>query len=411
MSAKDLDARRRCLDEFVVDNDDLEKLSAKLAEFNVFNVLRIESAEIRHSNVLAWLLTPTGTHGLGDLFLRRFISTLLMENEVPATSLTPARAQLMPLDDVEVYREWQNIDIFVTSRSGKWCLLVENKIRSRESSGQLRRYVQAVRGEYSDREVIPVYLSLAGEDPSEDGQDLGFVALSYERVLPIVTKVAQQYRARMPEEAKMFVRQYCETLGRLTMQDEELVSLCKQIYRKHRDAIEMIVQVGSSSEVLDACKQAVEGIDDLETVVGPYGSRIWFIPREMAAVQREVGSGWNFLPKAYPVMFWVLFRKREGKIQLCLEVGPVDEPKTRVAILDAFRNKGFTFRDSAYRDEAKYTRVYSKTRAVGRTEDDEYDLSTENVAKIVTSLWKQASDTRANALEALDSVIWPATSA
>ncbi len=41
--------------------------------FNPFDVLRYAEYEIRHSNVLAWLLTPGESHGLGDKFLRRFI--------------------------------------------------------------------------------------------------------------------------------------------------------------------------------------------------------------------------------------------------------------------------------------------------------------------------------------------------
>ena len=43
----------------------------KEREFNAFDVLRYSDYEIRHSNVLAWLLTPGGTHGVGDAFLRR----------------------------------------------------------------------------------------------------------------------------------------------------------------------------------------------------------------------------------------------------------------------------------------------------------------------------------------------------
>jgi hypothetical protein len=36
----------------------------------------------------------------------------------------------MNLGDVEVLREWQNIDIFVRCPTGQWCLLIENKIGS-----------------------------------------------------------------------------------------------------------------------------------------------------------------------------------------------------------------------------------------------------------------------------------------
>jgi hypothetical protein len=45
----------KLLNQFLVDNWELEQLSAKLAAFNILKVLKIEKAEIRHSNVLAWL--------------------------------------------------------------------------------------------------------------------------------------------------------------------------------------------------------------------------------------------------------------------------------------------------------------------------------------------------------------------
>ncbi|MYK89711.1 MAG: hypothetical protein F4018_16005, partial [Acidobacteria bacterium] len=44
--------------------------------FNVFDILRYSEYEIRHSNVLAWLLEPGETHGLSDKFLRRFLESL-----------------------------------------------------------------------------------------------------------------------------------------------------------------------------------------------------------------------------------------------------------------------------------------------------------------------------------------------
>ena len=45
----------------------------KPAEFNTFDVLQYANYEIRHSNVLAWLLQPAETHGIGDRFLKWFV--------------------------------------------------------------------------------------------------------------------------------------------------------------------------------------------------------------------------------------------------------------------------------------------------------------------------------------------------
>ena len=61
----------RILDRLLVDNAELEELSARLGVFNIFGTLRIEKPEIRHSNVLAWLLDPRGSHGIGHLKRKR----------------------------------------------------------------------------------------------------------------------------------------------------------------------------------------------------------------------------------------------------------------------------------------------------------------------------------------------------
>ena len=45
--------------------------------------------EIRHSNVLAWLLTPNGTHGIGGGFLRALVERLTHRYDDP--SLRPLK--------------------------------------------------------------------------------------------------------------------------------------------------------------------------------------------------------------------------------------------------------------------------------------------------------------------------------
>ena len=58
------------LENFVLRNPDLDKLENLLEEFNIFETLKITRAEIRHSNVIAWLLNPTENHGLSNYFLQ-----------------------------------------------------------------------------------------------------------------------------------------------------------------------------------------------------------------------------------------------------------------------------------------------------------------------------------------------------
>ena len=103
-------ADERALDAFLVDNQELEQLSARLGEFNLFDVLRVSGMEIRHSNVLAWLLSPNESHGLGDIFLRRFLSRLLMNHDEADVNISPAQVELMNFSDVEVLRVHEGAD-------------------------------------------------------------------------------------------------------------------------------------------------------------------------------------------------------------------------------------------------------------------------------------------------------------
>ena len=74
------------------------ELSEKCHTLNLFEILGTTTAEIRHSNFLAWLLDPKGNHGLQDKFLRAFAAKLGQEDAVPKD-----------VSNCVVLREWQHI--------------------------------------------------------------------------------------------------------------------------------------------------------------------------------------------------------------------------------------------------------------------------------------------------------------
>ena len=166
------------LDNFLVNNVELEELSARLSTFNIFNVLRIENKEIRHSNALAWLIDPQESHGLGQIFLRRFLSTILLDNENVDISLTPAQVELMTLLDIEVRREWKNIDLLITSHANKWVILIENKIKSYATKKQLEKYIEIVKSEFPEYTRIPVLLTLEIDEASDIAEEIGTFTMS-----------------------------------------------------------------------------------------------------------------------------------------------------------------------------------------------------------------------------------------
>lgn len=128
--------------------------------FNPFDVLRYADYEIRHSNVLAWLLDPGKNHGVGSAFLREFVQIA----GVPVSSDLNA-------DNVNVKRELKYADIVIFFEDARSLLVMENKMveRSREHYDQVRGYVKEFKKTHSssyDVRGILLTASRAG-DPSE----------------------------------------------------------------------------------------------------------------------------------------------------------------------------------------------------------------------------------------------------
>ena len=113
---------------FLQDADCLDSLSKWTNEFNIFDVLGVSRAEIRHSNMLGWLLDPNENHGLGDSFLYGIISKI-SQNIGTDNALHFLSSDLYTFN---VRREWNHIDILLVSNHSKLVLAIENKVGSHE---------------------------------------------------------------------------------------------------------------------------------------------------------------------------------------------------------------------------------------------------------------------------------------
>ena len=110
-------------------SEDLEELNNLTGHFNIFNALKLQNNEIRHSNFLAWLMTPYESHKLGDYFLKEFLKSAIKEYSLNTDiSLSLKDIAFLKLDDAEIRREYKNIDLLIVSAQNKFVCIVENKI-------------------------------------------------------------------------------------------------------------------------------------------------------------------------------------------------------------------------------------------------------------------------------------------
>ena len=355
------------IDRFLADNPDLEKLSARLSEFNVFQALKIEQREIRHSNVIAWLLDPDESHGFSDIVLRRVLSNILLLSDKTIPNISAAKVELLDFSDIEVLREWKNIDVLVIDRTNKIILFFENKILSGESKGQLAKYKQSIENEFSGFTIIPVFLTLTGHESTE-GNAGDYICYSHLQLLSVLEKLYLLRKSQLADPVQIFIQHYLDILRRLTMQDEELMNLCKTIYRKHRKAIDLIVEYAKTSAFQEVMEEILKG--EGHEILYSGSSQAWFMPKSWANLIPENGLMWTSLKRPVSVCCF-LYQESGKQIRICFEVSKMDNPKLRLKLVKALYEKGFKLTKKAFDENATYSRFYSKNIKVDDTSNDE----------------------------------------
>ncbi len=223
----------QALKDFLLDIKCLEPLSEWTKKFNLFDILKISRTEIRHSNVLSWLMTPNDGHCLGDKVLRGFVQYSVENSD----DVDVFKILLMDFNSFVLLREWKSIDILAISEKEKFALCIENKVDSSEHDEQLERYKSILEREYPDYKKLYIYLTKDGEDSSDSEN---WLTMSYKNVLDIVESA--KLGVELPTDVEMFIENYVETLRRYIVQDEKLIKICSEIYAKHQRALDLIFE-------------------------------------------------------------------------------------------------------------------------------------------------------------------------
>ena len=242
--SRDSDNKKRIvsLNNFVLDTKTLSKLEAKISKFNIYRVLKFVYAEIRHSNTLAWILNPVETHGLSDLFLRNWLMRVVIDSNLdPSLYPSPIIIDSCEFVSVDVRREWHNIDLLIlieTKEHGKWLIVIENKIESTQRKRQLEDYQERARKYYPTYDYqISIFLTKNREKPAIDS----FVPTDYELIYEILSDCIQQRKDTIANEPLILLNHYMDILAEVFMEDSEVAKLARNIYKKHKEAIDVII--------------------------------------------------------------------------------------------------------------------------------------------------------------------------
>lgn len=191
------------LDRFLGGNEELRAIEKRTEAFNLFVALGVAEAEIRHSRLLAWLLSPTGSHGFGTKYLQSFLELVCAED---GDELADYGLDLRGFD---VQCEDDHIDLLLVHRNGRFVCAVENKVRIDQGERQLETYRQQIEAAYKQWDCKFVFLTLKGEKPA----DTSYIPIPYARVLQAVIGSASPSEPDHEAEARAILfENYAEIL-------------------------------------------------------------------------------------------------------------------------------------------------------------------------------------------------------
>jgi hypothetical protein len=225
-------------------NDSLfQELKAYYGKTTLFNILKIERNENRHSAFLAWLLDKNGSHGLGEEPLKRFMRLLAKEDDkynepflvgnyqienMYVVTERPAKVNGQKKTgrvDVFISFDYRLLPIIVENKDvlHHARVIIENKVYTDEHDDQTKFYLDWVRQEYKGKHnqtIIGVFLSpQKPEKCSGDVDGFEYVKITYQDILQSLMEPL--LKMEMSCEARFFITDYIVNLGQPVQDKEE----------------------------------------------------------------------------------------------------------------------------------------------------------------------------------------------
>lgn len=316
--ADNLDARLSALFDDAVFRD----VHQRMSPFNLFEAVGATRAELRHSNFLAYLLSPSRPHGLRARPLLSVLRSIL--ERVPTGQRPIMTLELIAgeLDDAIVYRERDNIDVLVELPTLNLVVAIENKIGSKAGVGQLQRYTETLKIAFPGYKHLLVFLTPDGDSPNHDD----YVAFSYSDLLLVLNGLVSDLFDPAPVETKLIINHYINMVRRHVVQDDELRNLALKLYERHKEAFDFIFDCRPDPQnLLSSLRELVVSSSRLIEDSNSGGS-FRFLPslwvQQLASIKGDpakwskTGRGLLFEAK--------IFSYAPGRVNVALILGPGD---------------------------------------------------------------------------------------
>ncbi|WP_373034204.1 PD-(D/E)XK nuclease family protein [Sulfurovum sp.] len=237
------------LEAFIFDVDVQKNISAitnNFMDLNIFEVTGMGSQEIKHSNVLAWLLDRR-EHDFEHQILEKFLTKvgdLAKDDQLLHYVFLPKYKR-----SIEIFREKNGIDLLIVDNVNHVVIAIENKVFANERTegedgGQLNKYEEYVNKNFSDFKMFFIYLTPDLSDASTDN----WINASYEMLVSCLHEILDTNEV-LPK-IRLIVKSYIDLLKRRgIVADKQLKALCEKIWadQNYREALEVLYEYKPSN--------------------------------------------------------------------------------------------------------------------------------------------------------------------
>ena len=225
-------------------------------------------------------------------------------------------------------------------------MLIENKIYSGESSGQLEKYKNIVNELYADYDhQIYIYLSLRNQVISREAEKY-YVKLNYSHIIKLLDKVILNQRLGLADKVKFVLEQYLGTLKSMLNQNKEIEDISKRLYKKYKSAFDLVYKYNRPTEITEIGEIINEMIKNEPTIVCFHSNKTYIrfqprfiydnynklISKELLSLTENLTENWLYLFE---------FNVRNDFVKFDLKIGKGDQ-EIREKIYKIYsKNKSF----------------------------------------------------------------------
>lgn len=179
---------------------------------DIASIYGVSKYEIKHSNVLSWILNPKRDEAIDYLPIRNLLK-LIQEKNSYYDFFNELDLNITKIDKVQIQREKYNIDILITLKINNedYLIVLENKLEALVHDDQLNTYKSKVEEVYTSHKKLYVFLHPGiNSDSEKEATDNQYVAITYQDLYDYILKALLEFGSDSKD--KLIISFYIHTL-------------------------------------------------------------------------------------------------------------------------------------------------------------------------------------------------------